>query len=351
MATQTADYPRDHEAWSARIVEECLSERLANHGANCSRVVQLIRKSREAPQIARDIIASQLDADRLDYLLRDSYAAGVPYGHYALDWLLRCLRVGQFRPHESDHVTPRLGFATPKAKAVVGQYILARQSMYSEVYMHKATRAFQALLHNIVGLASLEASDGHELPGTSPSLAKMLRKESLSVDEYLSLDDCVVWSAIVAWACMKGKRPRKLRAELRRKAEMLVGRSRPYRHVEIHMGSVKAAAELTVEARRDPMLSASLHYDEFGDVPYRNVFYKPVLGGMTDEGEEEHARPIYFIDVNGRADTPEGESKVIDQLSKVEIELKRLYYDASSPQAVAALRKCGLLGDSETGGE
>ena len=50
-------------------------------------VASIIRK--DFPEkLAVDIVSSQLDADRMDYLLRDSYCTGVGYGEYDSDWLL-----------------------------------------------------------------------------------------------------------------------------------------------------------------------------------------------------------------------------------------------------------------------
>ncbi len=74
-----------------------------------------------------DIVASQLDADRLDYLLRDSHFCGVTYGTYDLSWLLNSLTVVKYLGKK------RLG-VTVRGIGVVEQFLMARRLMTQNVY-------------------------------------------------------------------------------------------------------------------------------------------------------------------------------------------------------------------------
>lgn len=87
-----------------------------------------------------DIISSQLDADRLDYLLRDSHFCGVPFGNIDLNWILNKLE-------KIDNVenSPRLGIHR-KATNSVEHYLLARMLMTKSIYHHPLAMLFEKLL-------------------------------------------------------------------------------------------------------------------------------------------------------------------------------------------------------------
>ncbi|MBI5723274.1 MAG: HD domain-containing protein [Planctomycetes bacterium] len=79
------------------------------------------------------LVHSSLDMDRLDYLLRDSRTAGVPYGEVDINYLLNSLRVSK---------TGMVG-VTKKALAAAEQFLLARFFMHKVVYYHKTTYAIE----------------------------------------------------------------------------------------------------------------------------------------------------------------------------------------------------------------
>lgn len=85
------------------------------------------------------IIHSELDADRLDYLLRDSLYCGVKYGIYDLDRLLISL----------DRYNDQL-IVTARGRHAVEEFIFARFYMYRQVYIHKTKRAFEILANKVV---------------------------------------------------------------------------------------------------------------------------------------------------------------------------------------------------------
>lgn len=86
-------------------------------------------------------IAGDIDADRMDYLLRDSYFIGVPYGSYDLSWLINNLGV----------VSRNNSYVTSISESGVHSfehYILARFNMFAQVYFHKTVRCFEYYLGN-----------------------------------------------------------------------------------------------------------------------------------------------------------------------------------------------------------
>jgi len=143
-----SDYPKDHEDWSQRIIRERFGPILERRGARTDIVAGLIDKTNREHLLAKDFISSQLDADRMDYLLRDSRAAGPKYGEFDLEWLLYSLRIAEVPVRGQQGGVLRLCFDSRKAIHVVEEYIQARAFMYEQVYIHKATRAYEAMLKN-----------------------------------------------------------------------------------------------------------------------------------------------------------------------------------------------------------
>lgn len=89
-------------------------------------------------QILIQMVSSQLDADRMDYLLRDSYMTGTTYGQYDMSRILRTMRI-------CDH---KIVFKESGVQAIEN-YILARYHMYWQVYYHPTARSYEHLLQSI----------------------------------------------------------------------------------------------------------------------------------------------------------------------------------------------------------
>ena len=93
--------------------------------------------------VVKAIISSDIDADRMDYLLRDAHFAGVSYGHFDLPWLISNLGTVMFGD--------RMGISISESGIQsLEHYLLARANMYSQVYMHKTVRCFDYYFHKAV---------------------------------------------------------------------------------------------------------------------------------------------------------------------------------------------------------
>jgi HD superfamily phosphohydrolase len=132
------------------------------------------------------IVSSQLDADRFDYLLRDSHATGSESGRFDLDWLIQHLEV--------DRDKGRF-FLQSKALFAAEAYIFARYHMYRTVYYHKTTRAAEVMLRmllrrykELLGKAESDREKLALVPGAPPAMA-MAFSTKLGLAEYLMLDD------------------------------------------------------------------------------------------------------------------------------------------------------------------
>lgn len=142
------------------------------------------------------LISSQLDVDRMDYLCRDSFFCGVQEGRVASERLLKMLNV----------VDDRL-VVEYKGIYSVEKFLVARRLMYWQVYLHKTSVAAEQLLIKILSRAKELASQGVEL-FCSPALhyflynhitAKEFSLGSEAMRQYALLDDSDVLSAIKAW--------------------------------------------------------------------------------------------------------------------------------------------------------
>ena len=130
----------EHEDYSAEIITRTLKDAIESHPDSenyrikADDVAALLDGRTEAGRslIWRDLITGQLDADRIDYLLRDSMHTGVDYGRF--DWrrLIRCLIF--VIPEEGR--APRLGVNEGGLHAAEG-LVLARYFMFTQVYFHK----------------------------------------------------------------------------------------------------------------------------------------------------------------------------------------------------------------------
>lgn len=145
------------------------------------------------PAFLVKLISSQLDADRLDYLLRDSLMTGTGYGQYDLDWLLNALRVGVVNGEQE------VGVNAEKGRMVAESFVTARYFMYFQVYYHKATRAAEVVLEKAWQRAGDLVRNGYPI-SADPALKKALTREEPTVPEYLELDDWMLMAHVEKWA-------------------------------------------------------------------------------------------------------------------------------------------------------
>lgn len=124
----------------------------------------------ECPKPLADVVSSQLDADRTDYLLRDSHSCGAEYGRFDLGWLLEHLYF--------DGENQRL-YLSHKAHRTLEEYVFARYHMYQSVYFHKTIRAAEVMLRQAMESLS---------PGCSWFLKEQEKRKMLGRPRRKSVD-------------------------------------------------------------------------------------------------------------------------------------------------------------------
>lgn len=148
-------------------------------------------------QILLDIVSSQLDADRLDYILRDGMATGVKIGVYDFERIC-----AMFQPYHGEvDGSPSLRLAVSyRAREAVEGYLIARFHMFKQVYLHKAVRSAEKMLEAVLRRARQILEDGGVFSSAlSPTIERLLSGDVLNTDEFVSLDDTDIWVALKAW--------------------------------------------------------------------------------------------------------------------------------------------------------
>ena len=142
------------------------------------------------------LISSQLDMDRLDYLRRDSFFAGVTEGNIGSARIIKMLNV----------VDDRL-VVEQKGIYSIENYLTSRRLMYWQVYLHKTTVAYEKTLVNLLRRAKHLAQQGEEVFAT-PALryflyndvdAKTFEEDPQALANYELLDDNDIWASVKAW--------------------------------------------------------------------------------------------------------------------------------------------------------
>lgn len=180
-----------HEEYSAAIIRHLLKDSIENHPLNgnyefkADDIAALIEGSSKSARRVfwRDVITGQMDADRMDYLLRDSLHSGVDYGKY--DWkrlLNTVVAIEMPQPEgQEDRQGLRLGVTEGGVHAAEG-LILARYFMFTQVYFHKTRVAYDHHFRHVLAQV---------LPGGAfpPPYAEDLDKLKANLDGYMGWDD------------------------------------------------------------------------------------------------------------------------------------------------------------------
>ncbi len=140
------------------------------------------------------LISSQLDMDRMDYLKRDSFYSGVAEGNISSDRLIQMMTV----------IDDRL-VIEEKGIYSVEKFLMARRLMYWQVYFHKTSLVAELILTKVLKRAKELTQKGIVLPSSEPLLFFMQNKVELStfdngtLDKFAQLDDFDVISALKSW--------------------------------------------------------------------------------------------------------------------------------------------------------
>lgn len=147
-------------------------------------------------KIFHQLISSQLDMDRLDYLRRDSFYTGVTEGNIGSARIIKMLNVA-----DDKLVVESKGIYS------IENYLTTRRLMYWQVYLHKTAVGYEKVLVNTLKRAKYLVRQGQDVFAT-PALAYFLKNDidaqwfsthPEALQMYAELDDSDIWSALKVW--------------------------------------------------------------------------------------------------------------------------------------------------------
>ncbi|MCW0482614.1 HD domain-containing protein [Gaoshiqia sediminis] len=185
-----------HEEISAMLMEDLNRE----FNGKLDLAIRIF-KNEYPKKFLHQLVASQLDVDRLDYLRRDSFFSGVTEGVIGSDRIIKMLNV-------------RRGELVIEAKGIysIEKFLISRRLMYWQVYLHKTVLSAEYLLVNVLKRAKELVMRGKRLFAT-PELEVFL-KNRITIDHFLSgqafqgrsllsifasLDDSDLFASIKQW--------------------------------------------------------------------------------------------------------------------------------------------------------
>jgi len=293
----------DHEEWTIKILlgNTEINKILSTISEDFPlKVASVIQKNYTKP-IVVSLISSQLDADRMDYLLRDAYFTGTNYGNFDLERILRVLR-----PYQDTIVVKESGMHA------VEHYLMSRYQMYWQVYFHPVTRSSEIILRQIFKRAKELFLINYSFQWMDSALLSLI-KGTITVEQYLQLDESLLQYAFSQW--MKEKDP--LLSQL---CERFLHR-KLYKYIIIEETDKNELEEI-----KKAFTSIGLHLDYHMeidsalDLPY-DVYQPEVSHGI--HGEKS---PIQLLSDNGELSEISSKSDIISSISGLHRGQQYLYY-------------------------
>ncbi|MGP1515793.1 MAG: HD domain-containing protein [Bacteroidales bacterium] len=175
-------------------ISELIMKRL-----DCGKEVIAIFNNSYQKRFLHQLVSSQIDIDRLDYLTRDSFFTGVSEGVIGTERIMN-----MFAVYKDELVIDEKGVYS------IEKFIISRRLMYWQVYMHKTVVGADCLLRNILqrakDLASIKKLNLNQFP-ISSNLYYFLENgpqdihNEQALDKFILLDDTDIWSAVKTWTC------------------------------------------------------------------------------------------------------------------------------------------------------
>ncbi len=175
----------DHEAISLLIMKK-INEEL---GGKISLAIEIFTNS-YYKKFLHQLVSGQLDVDRMDYLIRDSFFTGVSEGVIGYDRIIKMLTV-----HNGELMVEEKGIHS------IEKFLVSRRFMYWQVYLHKTVLCAEKMLINIIKRAKLIKAES-----ASPILNLFLNEEKSKngiegmLEEFCQLDDFDIMFSIKCWA-------------------------------------------------------------------------------------------------------------------------------------------------------
>ncbi|CAN5387648.1 HD domain-containing protein [soil metagenome] len=183
-----------HEQFTIEAVlsdKTAVGRLLREHSSDLADNVAAIIRGDFPHRALSQLVSSQLDVDRMDYLLRDSLMTGAKYGIFDLEWIIKSIEINEVDDH--------LYVSAPGIYAVE-DYLQARYYMYRQVYFHRTLRSAEAVLRVLLNRAfTLKCRGDVVWSAGGTAMDKVLASEKLALEDHLELDDTDVMYCIKRW--------------------------------------------------------------------------------------------------------------------------------------------------------
>ena len=191
MYVKTHGEKAKHDHMSTELIRKTsIGKKISKAGFDPEEICSIIEK-RSKPLFSF-LLSSDLDVDKIDYLLRDARNTGVAYGYVDVDRLLRTVTV--------DDKKERLA-VLDKGKQAIENFLVSRYHMFSTVYYHKSVAAFELMLR-ILGTGLLGSC--------IPDFEKL---QQMDESQFVHFDDYNLWTDILR-GCRNTDRPNPFHNEL-----------------------------------------------------------------------------------------------------------------------------------------
>ncbi len=206
-----------------------------------------IFENRYPRKFLHQLVSSQLDMDRLDYLRRDSFYTGVSEGTVGIERIIQMLNV-----KDNQLIVDQKGIYS------VEKFLMARRFMYWQVYLHKTSIAADHLMLSILQKAKAILTERNDLfasPYLKYFLTKNVTQEDLNDDEvifnFCNLDDNEILGAIKVWQHSSNK-------TLAMMCQMLINRNLP----KISISDSPISAEELKSKKKEVLEKLNINEDE-----------------------------------------------------------------------------------------
>lgn len=184
-----------HEVWTQKLIlspETQINKVLESYQSGFAKDIASILNKTYPVKFLSSIVNSQLDCDRFDYLIRDSFHTGTAYGNFDLNRVIASITV--------DVENDCLVVSGEKGMLAVEDYLYARYSMYLQVYQHKKCLASDSHLLKLFQRVKILIRSKRIAYLETGFMKWITNPENLTVTEFLNIDDTTVMHHIKHWA-------------------------------------------------------------------------------------------------------------------------------------------------------
>ena len=177
-------HPVNHEEYTKAIIlgDSEVNKILKSYSSNLPALVAQVYSGEYKNQIVNQLVSSQIDADRMDYLLRDAYFCGTPYGSFDIGRILRVMQVYK----------NRIVFRSSGIPAIE-DYLVGRYHMYQQVYLHPRSLGFELLLVGMINRFIDLSSKNYKFKNNYKYFQPLLTKKKIPIKEFHHLDDNLLY--------------------------------------------------------------------------------------------------------------------------------------------------------------